>query len=102
MQRSDSGLQRERSRAGVECMFDEWQRFGDLSAIPQATILLLQNYQIAFDIETCIATGIVEKHERQQSGEFRGCGLRHESFYQPGEADGFHAEFAAHQRFTLR
>ena len=48
------------------------QRFGDLALVPAAAVLVLERHQIAGAIQTGVAPRVLQQHERQQRGGFRG------------------------------
>ena len=49
-------------------LFHQRQRLGNLVAIPAAAILLFENHDIACLIDTGIAPGVLQQHEREQGG----------------------------------
>jgi hypothetical protein len=55
MERSDRSLYRKRAVPATKGLLNEWKRLGDLLPIPEAAILLFENYKIARLVDTGIA-----------------------------------------------
>ncbi len=84
----DRRLQRERAGSAAKRLLHQGQRFGDLTPIPAAAILLFENHKIAGLIETGVAPGVLQQHEGEQGGGFRRR-LRAQSTSSPGGPGGW-------------
>jgi hypothetical protein len=71
MKSRDGRLNCEWTDVAIQSLLDEGQSFVDLRAVPAATILILEQHKFAGSIEAGVAPGIVEEHEREQTGGLR-------------------------------
>ena len=93
----DGRLQHVRPRrAGAQRVLDQAEALGDLLAIPEAPVLVVEQHEIAVAVGARLAPRVLQQHEGEESGRLRLVG--HEPARQPGEPDGFAAELAALQR----
>ncbi|MNE66256.1 hypothetical protein D3C80_1617950 [compost metagenome] len=96
------GSNRRLNGIGPECtalqgLAHQSTALGNELPVPQATILLLQNHQIALAIDARPLPGRLQQHQRQQADCLRVGQQLHQ---QPRQANGFIAQFLLQQCFA--
>ena len=77
-------------RRSRECPLQALGAEADLGSIPQITVLVGQEHELALGVDARLASGVVQQHEGQEPVDL---GLvRHEAAQHPGQADGLGAQ----------
>ena len=96
VQRGDRGLEQERAGlAHAQPPHEDRAALGDLLAVPERAVLLLERHEVALRAGTGGAAGVVEQHEREQAEDLGFIG--HQLGEQTAEADRLAAEVPPHE-----
>ena len=72
-------------RTGAQRALDQAEALGDLLAVPQAPVLVVEQHDLAVLVDARLAPRIVQQHEGEEPGRLGLVG--HEPPRQPGESD---------------
>ena len=102
MDSRDRSLNREWSRVvAAKSFLHQRHSLSDLLSIPTAPILIFEKDEISIFIHARVAPGIVKKHQREETGRFRGRRC-HQHSHQPAETDCLHTKIGSHERTGSR